>query len=185
MRWAYNFALNWRSTAWKEQGESISKRQTLDRLVAKAHEKTVNTRNDFQHQLSRRLIDENQAICVETLKVKNMLKNRRLSKHIADAAWGELVRKLEYKAEWEGKHLVKIDPWFASSKTCSACGHKTETMPLAIRHWVCEECHTEHDRVINAAVNIRQQGIVKLKAEGLSVSACGGLRKSDSVSVAA
>lgn len=154
-------------------------------LVAKAHERTANTRNDFQHKLSKRLVDENQAICVETLKVKNMLKNRKLAKHIADAAWGELLRKLDYKSDWTGKRLVKIDQWFASSKTCSDCGHKAEAIPLNVRHWACDECHTEHDRDINAAVNIRQQGILKLKAEGLSVSACGGLRKTGILSAVA
>ena len=101
-----------------------------------------------------------------------MLKNRRLSKHIADAGWGELVRKLKYKAEWEGKHLVKINQWFASSKTCSACGHKAEAMPLNIRHWICEKCHTNHDRDVNAAVNIRRQGIVKLIEESLLLKGC-------------
>ena len=154
-------------------------------IVAKAHERTSNARTDFQHKLSRRLIDENQAVCVETLKVKNMLKNRKLSKHIADASWGELLRKLEYKAAWAGKHLVKIDQWFASSKTCSACGHKSDKMSLDIRNWACPGCHTEHDRDINAAINIRQQGILKLKAEGLSVSACGGMRNTDTLSAAA
>ena len=156
-------------------------------LVAKAHERTANTRNDFQHKLSKRLVDENQAICVETLKVKNMLKNRKLAKHIADAAWGELLRKLTYKAAWSGKHLVQIDQWFASSKTCSnsKCGTKVDTMPLSVRQWTCQKCGKKHDRDINAAITIRQQGILKLKAEGLSVSACGGLRKSGTLSVAA
>ena len=146
-------------------------------LVAKAHEKTANTRNDVQHQLSRQLIDENQAIVVETLRVKNMLKLRPLANHITDAAWGELVRKLAYKAVWAGKHLVRIDPWYASSKTCSRCGSKTASLPLSVRQWMCSTCGTEHDRDINAAQNIRQQGILQLKAEGLSVSACGGLRQ--------
>lgn len=154
-------------------------------LVAKAHEKTANTRNDFQHKLSKQLIDENQAIVVETLKVKNMLKNRKLAKHIADVSWGELVRKLEYKAKWSGKHLVKIDQWYASSKTCHVCKHKIKNMPLSTRVWICENCGTEHDRDINAAINIKQQGILKLKAEGLSVSACGGSRKSGVMPVVA
>ncbi len=155
-------------------------------LVAKAHERTANARNDFQHKLSKRLVDENQAICVETLKVKNMLRNRKLSKHIADAAWGELLRKLDYKSAWSGKHMVQIDQWYASSKTCSCCGTKAETMPLSVRQWVCTMCNTEHDRDINAAINIKQQGILKLKAEGLSVSACPtGLRQTDPVSAAA
>ncbi len=122
---------------------------------------------------------------METLKVKNMIKNPKLAKHIADVAWGDLVRKMEYKAKWYGKWLVKIDQWYASSKTCSNCNGKQENMTLDVRHWECSSCGAEHDRDVNAAINIKRQGILKLKAEGLSVSACGGVRKSDSVSVAA
>ncbi|MDE0286630.1 MAG: RNA-guided endonuclease TnpB family protein [Gammaproteobacteria bacterium] len=146
-------------------------------LVAKVHERVTNARNDFQHKLSKRLIDDNQAVCVETLKVKNMLKNRKLARPIADASWSELLRKLGYKAVWTGKHLVQVDPWFASSKTCSVCGACMATMPLSVRTWQCKSCGYEHDRDINAARNIRRQGLLKLKAAGLSVSACGGLRK--------
>lgn len=146
-------------------------------LVAKVHERVTNARNDFQHKLSKRLIDDNQAVCVETLKVKNMLKNRKLARHIADASWSELIRKLDYKAVWTGKHLVQVDQWFASSKKCSVCGTIAEAMPLDVRVWECKSCGHEHDRDINAARNIRQQGILKLKAAGLSVSACGGLHK--------
>jgi len=153
--------------------------------LAQAHERLANARADFQHNLSRQLLDENQAVVVETLKVKNMLKNRKLSKHIADASWFSLIRKLEYKAKAQGKHLVKIDQWFASSKTCSYCGHKMDSMPLKVRSWACKNCGTGHDRDINAAINIRQQGIIKLRAEGLSVPANGGLRKSGHAPVAA
>ena len=153
-------------------------------LLAKAHERVANTRNDFQHKFSRQLIDENQAVIVETLKVKNMIKNRRLAKAISDAGWSSLITKMEYKARQEGKHLVKIDQWFPSSKTCSCCGLKQAEMPLKIRSWVCS-CGAMHDRDINAAGNIRQKGILKLKAEGHSVSADGGLRKSGLSPVAA
>ncbi len=146
-------------------------------LLAKAHERVANARNDFQHKLSRQLIDENQAVIVETLKVKNMVKNRQLAKAISDAGWSSLIAKVEYKAKQAGKHLVKIDQWFPSTKTCSVCGLKQAEMPLKVRSWVCS-CGVIHDRDINAAGNIRQQGILKLKAEGHSVSADGGLRKS-------
>ena len=163
-----------------------SKGRTKARLkLAKAHERLANARADFQHNLSRQLIDENQAVIVETLKVKNLLKNRKLSKHIADASWFSLIQKLEYKAKAQGKHLVKIDQWFASSKTCSCCDHKVDSMPLRVRSWICAHCGTAHDRDINAAINIRQQGIVKLRAEGLSAPANRGLRKSGHVPVAA
>lgn len=154
--------------------------------LAKAHERLANARADFQHKLSRQLIDDNQAVVVETLKVKNMLKNRKLAKHIADASWFSLIQKLDYKAKEQGKYLVKIDPWFASSKTCAGCGDKAESMPLSVRTWDCAHCGAIGiDRDINAAINIRQQGILKLKAAGLSASASGGMRKSGHAPVAA
>lgn len=153
--------------------------------LAKAHQRLANARADFQHKLSRHVIDENQAVIVETLKVKNMLKNRKLSKHIADASWSGLIQKLEYKAKEQGKHLVKIDQWFASSKTCSCCGRKLEYLSLNVRDWQCPSCSTQRDRDINAALNIKAQGILKLKAAGLSVSANGGKRQSGHVPVAA
>jgi len=153
--------------------------------LARAHERLANARANFQHNLSRQLIDENQAVIVETLKVKNMLKNRKLAKHISDASWYSLIQKLEYKARMQGKHVVKIDQWFASSRTCSGCNHRVDTLPLSVRYWTCPVCSIGHDRDVNAAINIRQQGIIKLRAEGLSVPANGGLRKSGHAPVAA
>jgi putative transposase len=141
-------------------------------LVSKAHERLASARADFQHKLSRQLIDDSQAVIVETLKIQNLLKNRKLAKHIADAGWHSLITKLGYKAQRAGKHLIRIDPWFASSKTCSGCGHKMDSMPLDVRRWDCPACGaTGIDRDINAAINIRQQGLLKLRAEGLSVPA--------------
>ena len=176
-----NLRCKQKSLSRKKIGSNNRDRARL--LVAKAHEQVANARNDFQHKLSRRLIDENQAICVETLKVNNMLKNRRLSQAIADASWGELIRKLEYKARWEGKHLVRIDPWYPSTKTCSHCGSTIDQLPLSERQWTCPTCGAEHDRDMNASLNVKQQGILKLKAEGLSVSACGGMRQTGSTLV--
>ena len=114
-----------------------------------------------------------------------MMKNAKLAKHIGDASWHTLNAKLEYKAREQGKHLVRIDQWFASSKTCHVCQHKMEAMPLNTRSWDCPTCNTHHDRDINAALNIKHQGILKLKAEGLSVSAHRGSRKSGMSPVAA
>ncbi|MCB5162838.1 transposase [Marinomonas algarum] len=148
-------------------------------LVAKAHECVANARNDFQHKLSKQIIDKNQAVVVETLKVKNMLKNHKLAKNISDAGWSSFFAKLEYKAKRSGCHLIKIDQWYASSKTCHCCGYKVKEMPLSVRKWDCPNCHEKDiDRDINAAINIRAQGVLKMKAEGLSVSAKGGKRKS-------
>ena len=143
--------------------------------VAKAYERVTNARNDFLHKLTRRLVDENQAIIVETLKVKNMVKNRKLARHISDAAWNKFNLFLAYKAVDAGKHSIKIDPWYPSSKTCSCCGLKREIMRLSVRIWTCEGCRAVHDRDENAATNIKLQGLVAMKAAGLVVSAGGGL----------
>jgi len=138
-------------------------------LVAKCHERVANARADFQHKLSRTLVDENQAVIVETLRSSNMMKNRKLAKHIGDASWHSFVVKLEYKLKEQGKHFVKLDQWYASSKTCNCCGHKMEEMPLSIRKWDCPSCGTKDiDRDLNAALNIRDKGILELKAVGQS-----------------
>ena len=175
----------------KQQALSRTQKGTRRRvrarlLVAKAHERLANARHDFQHKLSRQIVDDNQAVIVETLKIGNMMKNPRLAKHIGDASWHALIAKLDYKAREQGKHLVKIDPWFPSSKTCAGCGHKVEKMSLDVRAWDCPGCGTQGiDRDINAALNIKHQGIIQLKAGGLSVSAHGGLRKSGTSPAAA
>jgi putative transposase len=146
-------------------------------VVAAAHERVANARDDFQHRLSKRLVDENQAIITETLAVKNMLKNRTLSRAISDAGWHSLTSKIAYKAERMGTYLVKLDRFAATSKTCSCCGEKADEMPLSVRSWICGNCGSEHDRDVNAAINIRRMGILQLRAGGLHVPACGGLRK--------
>lgn len=163
---------------------SANRRKARLRLAAQ-HERVANARADFQHKLSRRIIDENQAVIVETLKSANMMKNRRLARHIGDAAWSGFVAKLAYKAESAGVHLVKLDQWFASSKTCHCCGHKMPEMPLRVRAWKCPGCSADHDRDINAAINIQHKGIKELMAAGHVVKAHRGLRKSGSMPVAA
>lgn len=152
-------------------GSNIAKDR---KRVARAHERVRNARNDWQHKLSRQLADDNQAVAAETLNVKGMMKNRRLSKAIADVGWGGLLVKTGYKLQRKGGHLVKIDRWFPSSKTCSCCGTIHEDLALSDRTWVCAGCNTLHDRDENAARNIRAAGIIALKAAGLSVSAHGG-----------
>lgn len=163
---------------------SANRRKARLRLAAQ-HERVANARADFQHKLSRRIIDENQAVIVETLKSANMMKNRRLARHIGDAAWSGFVAKLAYKAESAGVHLVRLDQWFASSKTCHCCGHRMPEMPLKVREWTCPGCNAAHDRDINAAVNIQHKGITELMAAGLVVKAHRGLRKSGAMPVAA
>ena len=122
--------------------------------VAKVHQEISDARKDFLHKLTTRLVRENQTIAVEDLAVKNMVKNRKLALSINDASWGELVRQLEYKCDWYGRTLVKIDRWFPSSKRCGNCGYIVEKLPLNIREWDCPHCAAQHDRDINAAQNI-------------------------------
>jgi putative transposase len=133
--------------------------------VARVQGAIADSRKDFLHKLTTQLVRENQTIAVEDLAVKNMIKNPKLARHIADAAWGELVRQLEYKARWYGRNLVKIDRWFPSSKRCGSCGHIVDKLPLSIREWNCPKCGTHHDRDINAARNIL--------AVGHTVAVCG------------
>ncbi|MBW4619337.1 MAG: transposase [Cyanosarcina radialis HA8281-LM2] len=133
--------------------------------VARVHQQITDARNDFLHKLTTRLVCENQTIAVEDLAVKNMVKNRKLALSISDASWGELVRQLEYKCDWYGRTLIKIDRWFPSSKRCGGCGHVVKEMPLKIREWNCPNCGTTHDRDLNAANNIL--------AAGLAVKVCG------------
>ena len=137
--------------------------------VARIHAKISDCRSDNLHKLSRKLINDNQVVCVESLRVKNMIKNPKLAKHIADASWGEFVRQLEYKADWAGRTLSKIDQFFPSSKRCSSCGYTLPFLALDTRHWVCPECKTDHDRDINAAINIKTAGLAGL-AFGENVS---------------
>lgn len=145
------------------------------RKVARIHAKISDCRADNLHKLSRRLVNENQVICVENLAVKNMIKNPKLAKHIADASWGEFTRQLEYKSAWAGRTYVEIDRFFPSSKRCSCCGFVKENMPLDVRSWECPECGTTHDRDVNAARNIL--------AVGLTVLAFGENVSGDSITV--
>ena len=130
-------------------------------FVASAGENTeeaANQRRDFQHKLSKRLVDENQVISMEDLRIKNMVKNRKLAKAISDAGWGEFRRMVEYKAGWYGKTVVIIDSFHPSSKLCNKCGAKNAILTLSDREWQCPVCGTIHDRDLNAARNILAEG---------------------------
>ena len=140
-------------------------REKARRKVARIHTQIADQRLDGLHKLTTRLIRENQTICVESLAVKNMVRNHSLARAISDAGWGEFVRQLVYKAEWYGRTLVKIDRWYPSSKRCSACGHTLTSLSLDVREWTCPVCGVTHDRDVNAAQNIL--------AVGLTVAACG------------
>ena len=140
----------------KIKGSNRYKKQKLK--VAKIHEKIANSRNDFQHKLSTELVEEFDFIAVESLKIKNMIKNSHLSKAISDCSWSSFVNMLEYKCNWYGKELVKINQWYPSSKTCSNCNHIHDELKLSDRKWTCSKCGTSHDRDINAAINIYRAG---------------------------
>ena len=142
--------------------KSSNNRNKMRHRVAKLHAKISDCRSDNLHQLSHKLINENQVVCVESLAVKNMIKNPKLSKHIADASWGEFVRLLKYKAEWNGRTIAEIERFFPSSKRGNCCEFINKGMTLDVRDWTCPECNSEHDRYINAAINIKTAGLAGL-----------------------
>jgi putative transposase len=163
-RHAKNLARKQQKLARKTKGSKTRERSR--KLVAKVHERVSNTRQDFLHKLSRKLVDESQVIAVENLNTKGMVRNRKLSKAISDVGWGIFVNFLTYKLERKEGKLVEIDRFFPSSKKCSCCGHVVDQLPLDIREWDCPKCGTHHDRDGNAALNIRTEGIRILTIDG-------------------
>ncbi|MET9513635.1 RNA-guided endonuclease TnpB family protein [Streptomyces sp. NPDC002994] len=151
-----------RAVARKEKGSRNRDKACIK--AAKIHVRIADRRRDFLHQLTTRLVRENQTIVIEDLTVRNMVKNKSLARAISDAAWTDMRSMLEYKCNWYGRNLVTIDRWFPSTKLCSACGTIREKLPLNVRQWTCD-CGTTHDRDVNAACNIL--------AAGLAVAACG------------
>ena len=140
--------------------------------VASIHAKIKDARTDFLHKLTTGLVRANSLIAIEDLAVRNMVKNRKLSRSIGDAAWGEMFRQLEYKCQWYGRQLVKIDRFFPSSKRCHHCGFVINKLPLSVRSWDCPSCDTKGiDRDINAGKNIL--------AAGLAVIVCGATVRPD------
>lgn len=128
--------------------------------VARFQEKIKNQRLDYLHKLSIRLVKEYDIICIEILKVRNMMKNHKVAKSFQDTSLSEFVRQLEYKAKWYGKVISKIDTFYPSSQLCSNCGYKnSEIKNLEVRKWTCPECGEHHDRDVNAAINILNEGL--------------------------
>lgn len=142
----------------KKKGSRGFEKQKLK--VARIHEKIANSRADYLHKCSISLVRRYDTICIEDLNVKGMERNHRLAKSITDASWGNFVSMLTYKAEWNGKKVVKVDRYFPSSQTCNVCGYvNKQTKDLSVREWECPVCHTHHNRDVNAAINILRFGI--------------------------
>lgn len=126
--------------------------------VARLHEKVMNQREDFLNKVSTEIIKNHDIICIEDLNIKGMLRNHKLSKSISDVSWSSFVTKLQYKADWYGKEIIKIDKWYPSSQICSSCGTNSGKKTLDIRTWTCK-CGFKHDRDINASKNIKNEGL--------------------------
>ena len=142
----------------REKNSNNRKKQRVK--VALVHEKITNQRNDFLQKQSTMLIRENQTICIEKLKVKNMMRNHKLAQHIASVSWSKFFDMLTYKAIWYGNTIVKVPTMYPSSQTCSCCGHKNPLVKnLAVRVWECPHCHALHDRDTNASINILNKGL--------------------------
>lgn len=146
-----------RQNSKKKKGSNSREKSRIK--LAKEYQKVTNQRNNYLHQVSSQLINDNQVICLEDLAVKNMMKNHKLAQSISDVSWGSLVSMLKYKAAWYNRQVIQIDRFYPSSKTCSHCHHQMDSMDLSIREWVCPSCGTHHDRDVNAAKNILRQGL--------------------------
>jgi len=146
-----------RSLARKKKDSNHYKKQKM--VVALLHEHIKNQREDYLHKISKYLVDNYDAICMENLNVSGMIKNHKLSRSISDMGWFKFKSYLEYKCDWYGKNLSIIGRFDPSSKTCSKCGSINKELTLNDREWTCKKCGSAHDRDINAAINIRNFGL--------------------------
>ncbi|KZZ85340.1 RNA-guided endonuclease TnpB family protein [Bacillus sp. SJS] len=139
----------------------------MQNRISKLHLHIANKRKDFLHKQSRKLVNENQVIVLEDLYVKGMIKNKKLSQSIADVSWSQFKTFVSYKADWANKRVVLVDRFFASSKLCNGCKKKQTLLSLSTRVWVCPECGQQHDRDMNAAQNIKEEGLRILRSQPL------------------
>ncbi|MEH2170196.1 MAG: RNA-guided endonuclease TnpB family protein [Nostoc sp.] len=171
----YAKRLRRRQKALSRKVKGSKNRHKAVKVVARVHEKICNTRQDFLHKLSRKLVDENQVIVAENLCIKG-LASTKLAKSIHDAAFGVLLNFISYKLEREKGKFIQVDRFFPSSKLCSCCGYKNDLLNLSIREWVCVGCQTRHDRDENASRNLRTEGIRMLSTNTVGhteFKACG------------
>jgi putative transposase len=178
---AHNLKKKQQSLARKVKGSN--RRNKARKLLAKVHSKIKRVREDFLHKLSRKIVNENQVIVVENLAVKNMVRNHNLAKAISDCGWGQFTTMLKYKSEWEGKTYLEVDRFFPSSKTCNVCLNKVDSLSLDVRNWTCSKCDTQHNRDVNAAINIRNEGLRILSLGTRDTANGGGVRQPGKISV--
>ncbi len=157
----------------RKKDKTTGKRRKAKLAVARVHSKISRVRSDFLHKLSRKTVNENQVIVVENLAVKNMVKNHNLAKSISDAGWGMFCTMLKYKAEFEGKIYLEIGRFFPSSHLCNKTLLPVPKMDLSVRSFKCPHCNEHHDRDVNAAINIKNEGL-RILALGISATALGG-----------
>lgn len=174
----------------KKKQQSLARKQKSSKnrckaksKVSKVHSKIRRVREDFLHKLSRKIVNENQVIAVENLNVKGMVRNQNLAKAISDCGWGQFCTMLKYKSEWSGKTYIEVDRFFASSKTCSVCLNRVDSLSLDIRDWTCSQCNTHHDRDVNAAINIRNEALRILDLGTRSTANGGNVRQPGKTSV--
>ena len=150
----------------KTKGSNRSNKQRVK--VARLYQRMSDTRNNYLHNISSKLVNENQVICFESLAVRNMVKNHCLAGAISDVAWGELTRQVKYKSDWNGRSAVQVDRFYPSSKTCFGCGYIHQDLKLSDREWNCPNCKRLNDRDHNASLNIEQEGLRCLAEQNLS-----------------
>ncbi len=153
--------LKWMQRKFKRKKKGSNRRKRWQRKIAKVHERISNQRSDYLHKVSDAITKQYNTVCIEDLKIKNMVKNKHLARSISDAGWGMFGTYLKYKCEWRGKNLIEIGTFEPSSKTCSVCGGKNADLQLSDREWECTQCGAKLDRDLNAAINIKEFALNK------------------------